>query len=394
MRILIADKVSDELIARLTQLSAQVVCRPDLDADSLPEAIGDASVLLVRSTKVLAKTIEAATHLSLIVRAGAGVNTIDLEAASNAGVYVANCPGVNTDAVAELAIGLLIGVDRGIADATQALRSGKWQKKRFGKGQGLKGRTLGIVGAGQIGLAVARRAQALEMRVLAWSRSLTRERAEQLDLGYAPALTELAQASDAVTVHLALNKETNRLLGREFFGAMKARAIFVNTSRGEIVDPAALVEAINAKGLRVGLDVFDNEPAGGEAPFAQTALAGLVTCTPHIGASTDQATEAIANEVYRIVESFFRTGQPLHVVNLRNPVTDETKLVIRHFNRVGVLARVLTKLRDEDINIEEMQNSIFKNDKAACCSLSLDKPPSDATLQALRSDQDVIEVTM
>ena len=393
MKILVADKVSQELLTKLAAFGP-VEYKPELTAESLAGATGDASVLIVRSKKVTANTINAATHLSLIIRAGAGVNTIDLKTASDRGTYVANCPGMNTDAVAELVIGLLIAVDRGIADATLVLRSGKWQKDRFGKAKGLKGRTLGIVGLGQIGTAVARRAKGLEMDVLAWSRSLTPLRAKAMGVECAATLKELAQRSDAVTVHLALTEETDKIIGEEFFAAMKKNAIFLNTSRGEIVDQAALLKAVSARGLRVGLDVFDKEPAGGEAPFDQTELASAATCTPHIGASTDQATEAIANETFNIVRSFAETGRPINVVNVRTPSRGETKLVIRHFNRVGVLARVLTQLRDEGLNIEEMQNSIFETNLAACCSLTLDKRPSDATLQALKADADIIEVTL
>ncbi|MCE9613926.1 MAG: hypothetical protein K8T26_06585 [Lentisphaerae bacterium] len=147
---------------------------------------GEAKVLIVRSKQVTASTIEAGRSLSLIVRAGAGVNTIDLDAASRRGTYVANCPGKNTEAVAELAIGLLIACDRGMADATQSLRAGRWQKKTFGKAMGLKTRRLGIIGTGAIGVAVARRAQALGMKIMAWSRSLTPGQAEAWGFEFAP----------------------------------------------------------------------------------------------------------------------------------------------------------------------------------------------------------------
>jgi D-3-phosphoglycerate dehydrogenase len=394
MKILIADKVSKEMIAELEALGGKVAYNPDLKAEDLPQAIGDATVLIVRSTRVNADTINAGTHLSLVIRAGAGVNTIDLETASARGTYVATCPGMNTDAVAELVIGLLISADRGIADATAALRAGQWRKKFFGNARGLKGRTLGILGLGQIGSAVARRAKALEMEVLAWSRSLTPERAEQLGLQYAATPLEVAARADAVTVHLALAKETDKLVGKEFLAAMKPGAIFLNAARGEIVDTAALMEAVASKWLRVGLDIFENEPAAGEAPFEQTELAAKVTCTPHIGASTDQAAEAIAAEAVRIVKVFVETGRPPNVVNVRGEPKDETHLVVRHFNHVGVLARVLTMLRDEGINIEEMQNLIFQTDEAACCSLALDKPPSQATVEKLKADKDIIDVRL
>ena len=185
MKILIADKVSPKMIRDLQALGAEVEVQADVSAEELSGAIGDARVLIVRSKKVTARAIEAGQRLSLIVRAGAGVNTIDLKSASRRGTYVANCPGKNTDAVAELAIGLLIACDRGVADATEALRAGKWQKKKFGKASGLKTRTLGLIGTGAIGQAVARRARALDMNVIAWSRSLTPAKAEALGMAFA-----------------------------------------------------------------------------------------------------------------------------------------------------------------------------------------------------------------
>ncbi len=392
MQILIADKVSRELVKALEALGAQIRLEPDLNEVSLPKAIGDAAVLIVRSTRVTEAAIRAAGRLGLIVRAGAGVNTIDLDAASARGIYVSNCPGMNTDAVAEITIGLLIAADRGIADATEALRSGRWQKGRFGKARGLKGRTLGIVGAGQIGKAVAVRARALEMKVIAWSRSLSPEKAEYLGVGYAPTLKELAEKSDAVSVHVAAARLTRKLIGREFFEAMRPGTIFVNTSRGDVVDTEALAGAIRTKGLRVGLDVFESEPGGSEAAFEQTALASQCICTPHIGASTEQAEEAISGEVLRIVREYMLTGDPPNAVNLREPIEQQTHLKVRHYNRVGVLARVLNLLRDEGVNIEEMHNAIFETNATASATLALDKQPDPATIQKLAEDADIIEV--
>jgi D-3-phosphoglycerate dehydrogenase / 2-oxoglutarate reductase len=177
MKVLIVDKLSPEVVCALEKIGLEVEVRSDLDAAKLPAAIGSADILVVRSTKVTAEAIKAATQLSLIIRAGAGVDTIDLTAASQQGIYVANCPGKNTAAVAELAIALLVAADRRIVDATQAMRNGAWRKKEFGKARGLAGRTLGILGFGAIGKAVAARAAGLEMKVVAWSRSLTPEAA-------------------------------------------------------------------------------------------------------------------------------------------------------------------------------------------------------------------------
>ncbi len=394
MKVLIADKLSDKTVTALQALRTEVTVNPELTADSLPEAIDDYDILIVRSTKVTAKTIEAAKNLSLVIRAGAGVNTIDLAAANARGIYVSNCPGKNTEAVAELAIGLLISADRQIANATADLRNGQWRKKEYGKARGLKGRTLGIVGFGAIGKSVAKRAQSLEMKVAAWSRHLTAHVADQYGVSYTADLISLAQQSDAISVHVAHKPETNHLIDKPFLDAMKNGAILVNTSRGEVVDTAALRDAIKTKRLRVGVDVFENEPAGGEAEFSDRELAGIVTATPHIGASTDQASEAIADEVVNIVRSFQQTGVPLNSVNIRLRSTATQSLVVRHYNRVGVLAGILDKLKTSGINVEEMTNIIFDASKAACCTLLLDDAPSKDILSEMGKDDNIIEVAL
>ncbi len=394
MNILVADKVSPNMIEDLQGLGANVTYEPDTTAEDLAAMIGDTKVLVVRSKKVTAASIEAAKSLSLIVRAGAGVNTIDLETASKLGVYVANCPGKNTDAVAELAMGLLIASDRGIADATQSLRNGSWEKGKYGKGAGLKGRTLGIIGTGSIGMAVVRRAQAMDMTVIAYSRSLTPQKAKMLGIGYCESIQDVAQRSDAVSVHLAAAKETKGILDASFFAAMKDGAIFINTARGDVLDQNALESAIDSKGLKVGLDVYANEPSGGKAAFEQTAFANKVVCTPHIGASTVQSETAIAEEAVRVVGIFMRGSTPPNVVNLRTDRGTGPTLVIRHYNRVGVLASVFDRLREEDINIEDMQNLVFAGGETASCSLAIDKKPSATVLTDLSALEDIIEITI
>lgn len=394
MKILVVDKLSAKAVRELERLGAQVETR-DLKAADLPAALGETEVLVVRSTKVTAAAIEAGRNLGLVVRAGAGVDNIDVAAASKRGIYVANCPGKNADAVAELALGLLLAADRGIADATAALREGKWLKQKFGKASGLKGRTLGIVGLGTIGKAVAKRALGLEMRVAAWSRSLTPEAAEALGVTYAATPLELAALADAVTVHVAAGPETKGLIGREFLAALKPGAILVNAARGEVLDQEALLEAIRDKGIKAALDVFADEPSGGEAVFAQTDTArALSACTPHVGASTEQAAEAIAAETVRVVKSFKETGIPVNAVNLcaRSPAA--YALVVRHYNRVGVLAGVLGLLRGEGINVEEMQNTVFAGAGASCCSLLLDSAPSTAALESLAADPNIIQARL
>jgi len=393
MKILVVDKLSDAVNAQLEKLGGHVICK-SVPAEALPQNLTDIEILIVRSTKVTAEAIQSAPLLSLIIRAGAGVNTIDLDAASSRGIHVANCPGKNTDAVAELAIGLLIAADRRIVNAATDLRNGKWRKKEYSKAGGLKNRTLGIIGLGSIGKAVAERAAGLGMNVIAWSRSLTPEAAENMKIGYCASFAEVAEKADAVTVHLAYSAEMKHLIGGNFLSRMKDGAIFINTSRGEIVDTAALKDVIKSKSLNVAADVYENEPAGSEADFTDTELAQMITGTPHIGASTEQAAEAIADEVVKIVESYKRTGRPLNTVNISAKSSAIINLVIRHYNRVGVLAGVLDKLRNDGINIEEMENLIFEGGRAASCTLRLDSEPAQETIRSIEQDSNIIKVLL
>ncbi|MEK7415835.1 MAG: NAD(P)-dependent oxidoreductase [Planctomycetota bacterium] len=394
MKIFVADKLSDKILAALRAVGAEVRSDPNIKAEDLPQSIADADVLIVRSKKVNAKTIESAASLSLILRAGAGVDTIDVKAANARGIYVANCPGKNADAVAELAIGLLLAADRRIADGTAALRDGKWLKGEFGKSRGLKGRTLGLVGYGTIGKAVARRAQGLEMQVLVWSRSMTPSLAAAAGVGYAASATELAAHSDAISLHVAATKDTKHLVNAAFLAAMRPGAILINTARGDVVDTAALKTAVAAGKIRAALDVFEGEPTGSEAAFTDLELAKLVTCTPHIGASTDQASDAIANEAVRIVKVFKETGVPPNAVNISTRSAGKFTLTVRHFDRVGVLAAILEGLRGDKVNVEEMQNTVFEGAQTACCSLSLGSEPSGGTLAELRKNSDILYVTL
>lgn len=391
MNVLIADKLAAAAVSDLENAGFTVSNRPDLGADDLPDAIGGVDVLVVRSTKVTAATFDAGTNLALVVRAGAGVNTIDLEAAGNSGVFVANCPGKNADAVAELAIGLMIAADRRVPAAMRSLADGKWEKKEYQKSAGLLGRTMGILGYGTIGRGVARRAAALGMRVVAWSRSLTADAAEADGIGFAATPRELAEAADTVSVHVAGTAETKHLIDASFLEAMKDGAILVNTARGDVVDSAALKDAIRAKGLRVALDVYEDEPSSAGEGFADTELISLLAAaTPHIGASTAQASEAIAAEAVRVIRSFKETGIPANVVNVNLADTATHVLVVRHLNKVGVLAGVLAALREANVNVDEMQNTIFAGAYAASCTLRLDSSPSDAALKRIQAVPEVL----
>jgi D-3-phosphoglycerate dehydrogenase len=391
MRILIADAFSEKHLDALRALGLDVDYRPSLSREELPGAVPGAGVLVVRSTEVSAATIEAGEALALIIRAGAGVNTIDRKAASARGVFVANCPGKNAIAVAELTLGLLLALDRRIPDNVADLRAGTWNKKEYSKAAGLFGRTLGVIGTGSIGAEVIARARTFGMKVLAWSRRLDDAKAEALGAERAHSLTELCGRADAVTLHVALTPETRGLLGEAAIERLRPRALVVNTSRAEVVDTAALARAITAKQLRVALDVYDQEPTGGTGSFADELgrMAGVYG-THHIGASTDQAQEAIADETIRIVRAFVERGEVPNCVNLARRSPARFQLNVRHLDRVGVLAEVLGAVRRHEINVEEMENVVFEEAKAACARIRLSARPPAELLDAIRAQRDTI----
>jgi D-3-phosphoglycerate dehydrogenase len=390
-KILVADAFPKERLQDFSTLGLALEHRADVSAKDLPAAAHDASILVVRSKQVTAEVFEAAAGLSLVVRAGAGVNTIDVAAASRRGVYVANCPGQNSIAVAELAIGLVLALDRRIPDNVALLRAGRWDKKGFSQAEGVFGRTLGVAGLGAIGREVAARARALGMRVVAWSRSLDDARAKALGVERAPDLLALAKASDFLSLHLALTKDTRGVITREVLAALRPGAALVNTARAELVDQEALLEAARAGRLRVGTDVFAGEPEKGQADF-QSELAKLpnVYGTHHIGASTEQAQDAIARETVRIVEAYVRRGQVPNCVNVARKTPARARLIVRHYDKVGVLANVLGLIREAGINVEEVQNTIFEQAQAASCSIDLDERPSPELEARIRSRSDEV----
>jgi len=397
MRVLIADKFEQSGRDGLESLGCEISFQPDLKDDALVDAIRKEApdVLVVRGTKVTEPMLDVGS-VKLVVRAGAGYNTIDVSAASKRGIYVSNCPGKNSIAVAELAFALILAVDRRIADAVITLRRGEWNKKEFSKARGLFGRTLGLIGVGKIGQEMIPRARAFGMPVVAWSRSLNAERAEELGVELKESPREVASASDIVSVHVALTPETKYFLSTDFFNAMREGSYFINTARGEVVDQQALVAAMRNRGIRVGTDVYAAEPtsAAGEIHDEIVKEEGLYG-THHIGASTDQAQEAIAAETVRIVKEFKETGKVPNVVNLARQTPATHRLVVRHRDRPGVLAGVLDAIKAEQINVQEMENIVFEGAAAAVARINLDNAPAKDTLSKLQaSNADIIELDL
>jgi D-3-phosphoglycerate dehydrogenase len=400
MRLLIADKLHPRAIEELKTLPVEVVYDPEVTRDSLEAKIGGVGILVVRSTEVTAEAIDNARQLHLIVRAGAEFNTIDVRAASRRGIYVANCPGKNAAAVAELVYGLLLGIDRRIPDAVASLRAGKWERAKFGGAEGLHGKTLGIAGFGAVGREVASRARCFGMHTVAWSRTLTASKAADHGVGHATSLQDLASRSDILSLHLPITERTRGIVNAKILGALPRRAILVNTARADLIDYAALREAITKQHLRVGLDVFPDEPKGQKDypsdlfTATTTPGAGFVYGTPHIAASTDQAQLAIATETVRVIRSFLLEANVPNVVNVSSSSTARFQVVIRMVDKVGTFANVLNVIKRHGINVEEVANTIFEGGGASCAKLRVVSRLGEACLAEIHAFEEVLHVDM
>jgi D-3-phosphoglycerate dehydrogenase len=289
-----------------------------------------------------------------------------------------------------------------VPDNVVELRGGKWNKKEYSNARGLFGKTLGLLGVGSIGQEMIRRAAGFGLNVVLWSRRFAGEQRpvtelEARELGVESALRqvsiELASApgdvaarADILSVHLALGPGTRGLVNGELLGRLKPGSMLINTARGEVMDEAAVAAAVRDRGLRVGLDVFDREPATATGAFV-TELASLpgVYGTHHIGASTEQAQEAIAAETVRIITTYRETGRVPNVVNLSKRTPATHMLVVRHRDRPGVLAHVFDQLRGANLNVQETENIVFEGAEAAVARVNLDGEPSSALCERVKS---------
>ena len=396
MRILFADKFPAEQLAEIVARGHECELRPELTTSDLPGVISGVDVLVVRSTEVGDETFVAADALELVIRAGAGYNTIDVAAAAERGMYVCNVPGKNAIAVAELAFGLLLSIDRNIPDNVSELRAGKWDKSRYQKAEGLCGRSVGVVGIGAIGLAFAKRAHAFGMEIHALANPerspSTVQRLASFGAEYHDDLPSLAANVDVLSFHVPADPTTKRIIGFDLLSHLRPGAIVLNTSRGDLVDEEALLEALD-RGIRVGLDVYPDEPDFGSGNFV-SALAQHpnVYGTHHIGASTDQAQRATADEVVDIIAAF-ESGAVLNSVNL-DSLRGTSTLVVRHSNEVGVLARVLGSLRKAGCNVEQMENRVFSGGRAAAATIQVNGTLDEAVRAELVAVPEVLGVSV
>lgn len=396
MIVYLADKLPYSALATLSELGLDVHSEPQTTTADLDKGLSSAQILIVRSTVVSEACIKNSPSLSLIIRAGAGVNNIDMDAAGRFGIYVANCPGKNAIAVAELTMALILGLDRFIGDNVSDFRSGMWNKGAFSKAEGLYGKTLGVIGTGKIGQEVITRAKAFGLNIAAWSRSLTDEMADELEVERKESVLEVAKVADIITVHLAMNAHTKEIISREVLSALKDGSFFINTSRAGVVDEEALTEELKSGRLKAGLDVFSDEPEFKSGEFT-SRLQGVpnLYITHHIGASTQQAQNAVADDAVDIVRGYVQTGEVRNWINRLKQTEAPWQLVVRHFDKPGVIANVMSELKQANINAQELTNVIFDGGATACCTIQIDTEPSEEMLKSIRTRQDeVISATL
>jgi D-3-phosphoglycerate dehydrogenase / 2-oxoglutarate reductase len=398
MRILFADLVDESRVEALSAAGNECRLEPGLTEADLPDHIGDAEALVVRSTRVSGAAIDAAPELSLIVRAGAGVDNIDVAAASARGIYVCNVPGKNAVAVAELTMGLLLSIDRRIADGTADLRAGHWNKKLYSAANGIHGRRMAIIGLGDIGLVVAERAKAFGMDVVAVRKPsrdpATTSRIRSVGVRLVDTEEELLSSTDVVSVHVSSSPSTVGLIGAAFLAQLPDRAIVLNTARGNVIDETALIAAMDERGIRAGLDVWPGEPGAGSAEWSSALSAHPnVVGTHHIGASTNQAQEAVADGMVDVIDAY-QAASLLNCVNLVDRPLGSSVITVRHLDRVGVLAKILICLRGSGHNVQQMHNEVFAGGTAAVATINVVGVVTDDLRSSILEIDEVLAVSV
>ncbi len=324
-RVLVTDKLAEEGLAQLrAEPGIEVVVNTKLaqDVPALRKALAEADGIVIRSgTQLTAEVLEGQSRLKAIVRAGVGVDNIDVPAATRRGIVVMNTPGGNTISTAEHTMALLLSLARNVAKADASLKSGKWDRNKF-TGTQLEGKTLGVIGLGRVGLAVARRAQGFGMTVVGFDPFLAAERALELGIESVAQLEDIWGRCDFITLHTPMTAETRNLIGAAEIARMKPSVRIINCARGGLIDEAALAQALDAgKVAGAAIDVFDPEPPPAGHPLVNHPS---VLVTPHLGASTEEAQVSVAVEAARLLCEFFGRGQVRFSVNM--PTLDRAEL--------------------------------------------------------------------
>jgi D-3-phosphoglycerate dehydrogenase len=346
-KVLVSDKLSPTAVQIFKDRGIEVDYLPDLgkDKDKLAEVIGQYDGLAIRSaTKVTEKILDAATNLKVIGRAGIGTDNIDKDAASKKGVIVMNTPFGNMITTAEHAIALMFAVARQIPEASASTHAGKWEKSRF-MGVELTGKTLGVIGAGNIGGIVCDRARGLKMKVIAYDPFLSEERADQLRVEKV-ALEDLLSRADFITLHVPLTDQTRNILSRENLAKTKKGVRVINCARGGLVDEEAVAEMLKSGHIAgAAFDVFAKEPA------TENPLFGLpgVVCTPHLGAATTEAQENVALQVADQMSNYLLNGAVENALNMPSMTAEEARIMGPWVQLAGHLGSFIGQMTDEPI---------------------------------------------
>jgi D-3-phosphoglycerate dehydrogenase len=330
-RVLVTDKLAEEGLARLRdEPGVEVVVDAKLAQDpaALRKALLEADGIAIRSgTQLTAEVLDGQTRLKAIVRAGVGVDNIDVAAATRRGIVVMNTPGGNTISTAEHTMALLLSLARNVPKANDSLKAGRWERTKF-TGTQLEGKTLGVIGLGRVGLAVARRAQGFGMAVLGFDPFLAADKALEYGVESVARLDELWGRCDFLSLHTPLSAETRNLIGAREIALMKPSVRIINCARGGLIDETALADALDGgKVAGAAIDVFDPEPPPADHRLIRHPL---VVVTPHLGASTEEAQVSVAIEAARLLADFLARGQVRFAVNM--PALDRAELEdVRHY---------------------------------------------------------------
>ncbi len=392
MKILVACHLPDFALEELRALSSELSYRPEIRPEELREAIRGVGILVVDGRRVSPEVLARSDTLQMIVRAGPGRGDVALAEASAQGIFITHCPDQHAQAVAELAFGLVLALDRRIVENTLALRAGRWNRAEFGVGRGLAGRTLGLLGYGTIGREVAQRGRAFGMRVLVCCPTPGADEGEPATVRFCNWPREVARESDVVVVVAGASEAESRVLvDADFLESMREGALLVHVGQAGTVDENAVARIAPVRNLRVAMDVFTSEPIG-DATRIRNKLweSPNVIGTQHIGPLTDQARHATAAEVVRVVRTFLVSGEVLHCLNLLEHSPATWQLMLRVRDAVGVMASILEAIRADGVNAEEVSSRVFLGARAAWCAISLDERPSNEALNAIRALKDVL----
>src|SRR5262249_3848118 len=340
-RVLVTDKLAEEGLARLREepgMEVVVDTKLAQDPPGLRRALCDADGIVIRSgTQLTAQVLEGQSRLKAIVRAGVGVDNIDVTAATRRGIVVMNTPGGNTISTAEHTMALLLALARNVAKANDSLKSGNWERTKF-TGTQLEGKTLGVIGLGRVGLAVAKRAQGFGLTVLGFDPFLAADKALEHGVTSVARLDDLWGPCDFISLHTPMTAETRNLIGAAELARMKPTVRLVNCARGGLIDEAALVRALDdGKIAGAAIDVFEAEPPPADHPLLRHPL---VLTTPHLGASTEEAQVSVAIEAARLLADFLARGQIRFAVNmlaLDRAELDDVRLYLNLAWRLGML---------------------------------------------------------